>query len=58
MAERNAVKPRVCIGCEHEFRCTAKEIRQRYESCVGGLGDIYLMDCGLTPNVLEVVSNG
>lgn len=55
MAERNAVKPRVCVGCNTEFRCTAKEIARRYNMCEGGLGTLTLLDCGLAPKVLEVL---
>ena len=56
MAERNAVKSRVCTGCETEYRCTAKELKQRIETCKGSLGSIFLPDCGMSDQLKGVIS--
>lgn len=55
MAERNAVKPRECEGCNTTYNCTAREINTRFATCEGGNGRLVLPDCGLLPKaVLEV----
>lgn len=56
MAQRNAVYERTCTGCDKKFRCTAKELAQRIQTCKGSLGSIFLPDCGLAPNVMEAIS--